>query len=304
MSSYLAFGLDDLKLVPDAARSAGISEAEMGYGLLRTLDYCWTAKTETVAQAHLRGFFGGDLERVAGALCAFGYLSADGEVWRVKGAERFSRVRDARVAAAHAANAARTQMRRKSHANATQTVRKGDGLTASSEQRAANSEQRITASAARELAAGETAPAQPALQLDDEATPDASGMRWQDGIDAATNAFRDARGAPYELERKALKPLKELVKKHGWPEVLSRWRRGLGAEREWYRVSSLSELVANWNRLATEPPAPPGPVRDIRRGYAYAPAEFDAEEFEANNRPGVQRKPDAIAPQVREVTHG
>ncbi len=90
--SYLAFELDALKMVPDAARAAGLSEPVLGYGLVRLWDYCWTAKTDRIQPAHLTGFFGGEPTKIADALGAFGFLESDGLGFRVRGAARYLRL--------------------------------------------------------------------------------------------------------------------------------------------------------------------------------------------------------------------
>lgn len=104
--SYLAFDLDALKRVPDASRAAGITEAELGYGLVRLWSWCWNEKTDAANTAHLRGFFGGDTQRVAEALCAFRFLElSSGGGFRVRGADRYLRIHKARSDGGKAASA-------------------------------------------------------------------------------------------------------------------------------------------------------------------------------------------------------
>ena len=55
--SYLAFDLDALKMVPDTARTAGVDDSTIGYGLVRLWQYCWLAKTDQVKPIQLSGFF-------------------------------------------------------------------------------------------------------------------------------------------------------------------------------------------------------------------------------------------------------
>jgi hypothetical protein len=93
---FIAFELDALKRVPAVARAAGIREPDLGYGLVQLWEYCWTEKTDHVDQTHVAGFFGGDRARVSEALVAFRFLAPDGERFRVKGADRYLRVTEAR----------------------------------------------------------------------------------------------------------------------------------------------------------------------------------------------------------------
>lgn len=103
--SYLAFDLDALKLVPDTARAADVPEAVIGYGLLRLWGFCWTAKVEHVEGSHLRGFFQApDYQLITDALCAFGFLERQPNRFRVRGAERYLRVRKARSEGAKKTN--------------------------------------------------------------------------------------------------------------------------------------------------------------------------------------------------------
>lgn len=105
--SYIAFDLDALKQVPDAARAAGIGEAELGYGLVRLWSYCWTKKTDTVTTAHLLGFFGtAEPVRLGAALEAFGFTEVTAQGLRVKGVERYLRVAEGRSKGGKAAAAA------------------------------------------------------------------------------------------------------------------------------------------------------------------------------------------------------
>ncbi len=101
---YIAFELDALKHVPDAARSAGLPEADLAYGLLRLWNYCWSKKTDHVSAAHLTGFFGGDPTRVASAMGAFDFLEADLEGFRVRGAARYLRISEGRSKGGKAAS--------------------------------------------------------------------------------------------------------------------------------------------------------------------------------------------------------
>lgn len=91
--SHIAFDLDALPLVPKVARSAGIQEAVVGWGLTQMWEWCWREKTDRVTTNHLRGFFGSEL---GGVLVDFGFLEAIGSgLWRVRGAARYLRIRQA-----------------------------------------------------------------------------------------------------------------------------------------------------------------------------------------------------------------
>lgn len=88
--SHIAFDLDALPLVPKVARSAGIGEAVVGWGLTQMWEWCWREKTDKVTTNHLRGFFGTELGAI---LVDFGFLEAIGaSMWRVRGSARYLRI--------------------------------------------------------------------------------------------------------------------------------------------------------------------------------------------------------------------
>lgn len=111
--SYIAFDLDALNVARDVGAAAGIPEERITHGLLRMWAWCFREKTEHVTDTHVRGFFG---SACAGILLSFGFLAkADGFdcatdiTYRVRGAERYLRVSEARSKAgkARAASAGR-----------------------------------------------------------------------------------------------------------------------------------------------------------------------------------------------------
>lgn len=99
--SYIAFELDALNVAPAVARSASVSEEVIIAGLLRMWAWCFREKTDTITADQLRGHFGAD---VAPALVAFRFLEAAGESWRVRGAERYLRISEARSKGGKAAS--------------------------------------------------------------------------------------------------------------------------------------------------------------------------------------------------------
>lgn len=98
---YIAFDLDALAHLPNAARAADVDEADIALGLVRMWEWCWRTKTDVVSSTQLRGFFGNP--SVGEALVAFGFLEAVGDGFRARGADRYLRVRASRSAGGHAA---------------------------------------------------------------------------------------------------------------------------------------------------------------------------------------------------------
>jgi hypothetical protein len=94
---YLAFDLDALNAAPNVARAAGITEDAAIAGLARMWAWCFREEADRVRSGHVAGFFGTmDGDRIGFALSTFGFLESDGESWRVKGADRYLRLKEAR----------------------------------------------------------------------------------------------------------------------------------------------------------------------------------------------------------------
>lgn len=93
---YIAFDLDALNVVPQVADASGLSPPAVTHGLVNLWAYCFRAGTDIVSTTHVRGFFGG--VDAAEALVAFKFLELTNAGFRVKGADRYLRVREARSA--------------------------------------------------------------------------------------------------------------------------------------------------------------------------------------------------------------
>lgn len=115
--SYIAFDLDALNVAADVGRAAGIAEDRVIGGLARMWAWCFRQKTDVLSETHVKGFFGAD---AIDALISFNFLAAgasDG-VYRVRGADRYLRVAEARKRGGKAAAAA-GNLRRGAGATAT-----------------------------------------------------------------------------------------------------------------------------------------------------------------------------------------
>lgn len=98
---FLKLDLDAKKRVPRAAKAAGITEAELGWGLMDLWEHVWQSKKPVVSELVLYGFFPG--QRTVEALVAFEFLEAVGDDFRVRGADSYLRVSEARAKGGHAA---------------------------------------------------------------------------------------------------------------------------------------------------------------------------------------------------------
>lgn len=150
---YLAFELDAKKKVPLVARAAGCSPADVAWSLLELWELVWVSKRDILSDIEVRGCIGTGRPLLE-ALLAFGFLEDltaqldDTPSFRVRGADRYLRLSEARKKGAAATNKKRAE-RALSDAQASQEVAQAthertlpDALSASSEQRAAKVEQR------------------------------------------------------------------------------------------------------------------------------------------------------------------
>lgn len=96
---HIAFDLDAIAKVSTVARSAGVQEGAVAWGLVQLWEWCWREKRSAVSTIHLRGFFGCNAEE---ALVAFGFLEKEPEGYRVRGAEKYLRIRAGHAAGGRA----------------------------------------------------------------------------------------------------------------------------------------------------------------------------------------------------------
>lgn len=99
---YLAFDLDAKKRAARAAAGLSVHPGQVAWGLLELWEHAWEAKSETVDALTLSCCFGPD-PRVPGVLEAMGFVTAepDGR-FRVRGADRYLRITEARTKAGKA----------------------------------------------------------------------------------------------------------------------------------------------------------------------------------------------------------
>jgi hypothetical protein len=97
---HIAFELDAIAKVSKVARSAGVQEGVVAWGLVQLWEWCWREKRDTVSAVHLKGFFGCDLVE---PLEAFNFLEKVTSGLRVRGAQKYLRIRQGNSAGGHAA---------------------------------------------------------------------------------------------------------------------------------------------------------------------------------------------------------
>lgn len=230
--SFIAVDLKVIEgLAGQVARAASVPEDRILAGLVRLWHRCWATSTEYVTRAQLAGVIGGDrLEEVTGALVELGFLESGDDSWRVRGAARYLRLKEARRAGAEKTNAARSRAKverrsRASTSDAQATL--PDALSPNTEHRTPKKDK-------------STAPAAP--------TPRESDALCQD--------FLEAVGAAYVWQgAKDGVALADLRKAADLEEVRARWRKGLRATG-WIQVRTVAQLRQKWNDLAGDVTAP------------------------------------------------
>lgn len=243
--SYIAFDLDALNVARDVGAAAGVPEERITHGLLRMWAWCFREKTDTVQAIQVQGFFGAD---AGPALMAFGFLAESANGFRVRGAERYLRVSEARSKGGRAAsgNLKRGTLQPKPSRDASPgsspapagnqpgvSPGSAPALTPSTEHRAPNTKR--------------LAPVEPTQPRDS---------------DLLCADFRDATGTPYAWQgAKDGVALAALLKVATIDEVRQRWREGLRHPPDkWRSARTVAQLRAKWNDLA---PTAEGP-RTVR----------------------------------------
>lgn len=230
----------DLKVIevhaPGVARAAGVSEDRILAGLVRLWHRCWSTKSATISRTALAASMGGErIDEIANAMVDAGLLEALTDGWRVRGADRYLRLAEARsrggkAAAKHLVPGARFSASAQSQPRASpEPAEKPSGLVSalspSTEHRAPNITTKNTAPAPR-------APRDSDLLEQDFEAVTGSQYGWNGAKDGAALAWC-LKQAPLE-------------------EVRARWRRGLAADG-WLLVRTVAQLRSKWNDLAPPP---------------------------------------------------
>lgn len=224
---YIAFDLDALNTVPTLANATGLKPAEVSHGLLTMWAYCFREEVASVTGIHIKGFFGCDC---TDALLAFGFLERDGEGYRVCGADRYLKVRQAQR----------------------EGGKKGRKLS-SSKVGTLKSTLKSTSGSTSRSTSGSTSRSEQALTPNTEhRIVEASVPR---DSDALCQDFKDIMGTNYVWQgAKDGVALAELRKSFSLEEIRVRWQRGLRAPADtWASCRTVAQLRLKVNDLATAP---------------------------------------------------
>jgi len=270
---YLQYDVDAKKQVPRVARSAGMSAAEVGWGLLELWEHAWTADTDVVGEVVLTGCIGPS-EQLRTALVAFGFLERleDGQ-WRVKGTDRYSRADEARsrggkAAAGNLVPGARHKAKPKSDSLGCLSA------TAESQPRASrenvSAAHRVNREPRTENQVTTTPP-----------TPSAQMPHPLPLVERVAEVFRVERGSDYSPTFADEKAGRALLAKGPEDEVLRRWAIGLRAR--YPACNGLPDLMRNWNAYAAE--AVNGPPSGARAVALLRPLDAEKCTHDGCQRP-------------------
>ena len=115
---YLEVDLDAIKGAQLAAGVLGLPLPQVLGGLTLLWAHAWQRQEDHVSAVVLEGLFASPHPRLGEALEAGGFLEGVGDLWRVRGSERYLRIAEARRKGALATNAKRALERRSSVAPA------------------------------------------------------------------------------------------------------------------------------------------------------------------------------------------
>jgi hypothetical protein len=139
---YLPVEFDALEKCQHIARATDARPGDVLFGLALTWRDTFRERRDRWGIDHLRAFFGTKIDDFLPLLVAFGFFEGGGDEYRVKGASRLLRARDAQRAAAEQTNAKKAVKRTvdrpvKRRSSVRLTVRSDDALTANSNQHTA-----------------------------------------------------------------------------------------------------------------------------------------------------------------------
>ena len=253
--SYIAFDLDALNVCPQVGAACGLTAAEAAHGLLQLWAWCFRSEKADVTNTHLRGFFGG--ADAGAALEAFGFTERTPNGWRVRGAARYLRIKQAQRDGGRKGRAASSSTVGKPKRTSKSTLKYTLGSTSGSTSTSTSgSQQALTPSTEHRTPTTE----HPSV------APEGAHQALTDALCATHERVR---GSPYPFSSKTDphvgarngKAVKALLGMGVAPTVLAAWERALRSDK-FPLVRTLPELVTNFAHFVgnTGPPARDAPV--------------------------------------------
>lgn len=271
MSPFIQVDLDAKKKFPLVARGLGISVAEVALAFLEMWEPCFGGKKRTVSRVELECLFGVPSARSVPVLVEYGFLTPDGELFRIRGSGRYSVAAEARSRGGKAAsgNLKRgTTFPGSSREAAGDSAGKQPRLNAGS--RVESRESIVDTEATTFAGTSGAPPAVEQVELLDEASAFAyrqaeapasqkpkrekADPRFAPVKAMLVRVFEELRGCKYLFSgAKDSEAIKRMLPVGDDAEIELRWRFGLRA-KGFDRCESIAELSAKWNRYTTGPP--------------------------------------------------
>jgi hypothetical protein len=255
--SYIAFDLDALNVCPQVGAACGLTAAEASHGLLQLWAWCFRSEQSVVTNVHLHGFFGG--AEAGPALEAFGFLERFEGGWRVRGAERYLRIKEAQREGGRKGRAASSSAIGKPKRTPRQTSKSTSGSTSGSTSApTSGSQQPLTPSTEHR------APNTESKSVAPDGARTAPDPRHAPTVKLLTTAFEAETRAKYPFTGRDAKAVTQLLAIALEPTIEATWRKALRSTG-YPLVRTLPELVTHFAHFvgATGPPSAPKRLSDM-----------------------------------------
>lgn len=244
MPNFIAVELKVIEQhAPAVARAAACSEDRVLAGLNRLWHYCWSNTTDEIDLDGLASLFGGErIETLAKCLMVREFLddiSSAGTRFRVRGAEKYLRLKAARARGAKLTNERRSKSARPARSKSVVERALPDALSPNTEHRTPKETT--------------SPPAAPVVVPNPRHAP---------LVKLLVDAFEKRFGTRYAFTGRDAKAVTNLIAKAGDVEVLRRW--AIAMTNQFRKARCIHELDSRWNDFV-EPESTAGPPK----GAAY-----------------------------------
>lgn len=276
---FLQLDIDAKKRVPFAAKSAGIPEAQFGWGLMTLWEWCWTNKSDHIDPWLLDIIFEAEAGRAGDALARFGFAekATDGR-FRVKGADRYLRITEARSEGARKTNEKRWGKRPGSDKGATEERSLTHRSPVAQPSLKSDTERSLPVALTPRHRDSETP-----IHRDSETPKGAAEPEAADGLDLRdrlTAVFLEEIGHPYAWRTGDDIACRTLVTLPGFSAPEAARRLAIGLKARFKRTTTVADLVREWNTHAASAPAKDAkPKRIDLEAQTYTPAGTVSHDF-------------------------
>lgn len=259
---YIAFDLDALNVARDMGNMCGLDEAHVTHGLLRMWSWCFRASLDIVSPGMVKGFFGAE---ACEALETFGFIESAEGGFRVKGADRYLRIKEGQRKGGLAGKGNLIPGGKNSQKK-TKTQKQVDPR---SSRGGPDGSAEVKPEVGPGLTIGSLSAFTPNTEHHIASTyveacePEKNRREISDAL---VEVFLEVRESKYAFQNsKDGQALSKLLPLGSKEEILKRWRRGL-LESGWLQVSTIAQLAAKWNDLTAGAPKAGKPEFDPNQG--------------------------------------